>query len=131
RHSARDLVVVASRLRPLAGRPGFGGARRSAFGAKAADMEEELRRLQHRFDDDARAVEKAAGCGGLRVEQRRVPVALRFVQRPAKRALAESSYELIAALCVPSAGRFTWHKAVDVAGPERVERQLFRGRAVG
>ena len=106
-------------------------SRGSAPPATAFGVKQEFRRLQHRLDDDPRAVEELAGLAGLRAEERRIPPHLRVGQRPAERAQAECLHELIAALRVASRRRFARHQPVDVAGAERIQRQFLGRGAVG
>ena len=93
-------------------------------------VEQKLRRLQHRLDEDAGAFEEVAGVPRLSVEQRRVARDFSLVERSSKRARAERANEQIAAFHVVRAGRFAWDQTVDVAGAEGVERQLLGGGAV-
>src|SRR6185295_16571449 len=95
------------------------------------EVEEKLRRLQHRLDDYARAFEEFAGSLSLCAERSGVALKLVLPQRPAKGAQPEGADELVPALHVGGGNRLAGYQAVDVAGAEGIERQLLGGRAVG
>ena len=88
RHRVPEQVRQAAR-RVVVGGPSVG---------PGFDVEEEVRRLQHRLDDDARAVEEAAAHARLLREHGRVALHFVFGQRPAERAQAEPPHERVAAL---------------------------------
>ena len=94
-------------------------------------MEKEIRRLQHRFDDDARTVVEAAAEARLLRERRRVALRFGVGERAAERTHPEAAHERIAAFRVAERRRLAGNQPVDVANAERVQRKAFGRGAVG
>ena len=87
--------------------------------------------MEHRLDHDPGALQKPARLRGLRAKQRLVPTKLDVAQRPSKRAEAEGLHELIATLHVARGRGLARHQRIDIARPERVQREFLGGGAVG